>query len=106
MATGNEDHDITFDNAAVMTAAYRDKNPGEILGGYFGEKAILEILSQKECVGIRYYYGINTAGDKVLVLVGIDANDNDQVDATKGNVCKEISVLCPPTCSNANVLNQ
>jgi hypothetical protein len=104
--TGDENHDITFRDAGIMTAEYRRLNPGDILGGAFGDKAILEILSQKECVGIRYYYGYDAVKrEKVLVLVGVDSNDNDMVDETKGNVCKEISLLCPPRCSTPNVLN-
>jgi hypothetical protein len=106
MFTGNENHDIKFADAGVLTKNYRLTIPaGDTLGGFFGKAALLQILNQPNCVGIRYYYGLNANNDKVLVIVGTDANENDLVDATNNYVCKEMSVLCPPHCGNNNVLN-
>ena len=101
--TGNENHDISFTNAAVMTKKYRDNNPGAILGGFFGKTALLALLNQSNCVGISYYYGLDANGNKVLVLAGCDANENDLTGPT--NLCKEMSVLCPPHCGTNDILN-
>ena len=105
MFTGKENHDISFNDAGVMTKAYRTANPGQILGGFFGKDALMEMLNETDCVGIRYYYGLDGNGNKVMVLVGTDANENDLVDETKGDVCKEMSIICPPHCGNNNILN-
>jgi hypothetical protein len=104
MPTGNENHDISFANAGVMTKKYRTSVPASaIIGGFFGKKAILEILSQDDCVGIRYYYGLDANGTDVLILVGVDANGDDLTGTN--NVCKEMSILCPTMCSATNALN-
>src|SRR5438309_8651484 len=102
--TGNENHDITLNDASLLTKEYRKKNPGQILGGFFGKTALLDLLNQTGCVGIRYYYGIDSSGNKVLVLCGADANEND-ILGPGSNVCKEMSLICPPRCGANDVLN-
>ncbi|MCB0312598.1 MAG: hypothetical protein KDH84_04930, partial [Calditrichaeota bacterium] len=58
VVTGEEDHDISLADAVRLTDNFRKTvDAGTPLGGYFGRDAILRILSQEECVGIRYYYG-------------------------------------------------
>ena len=99
--TGNENHDITLNEAAEMTANYRNANPGEVKGHYFGSAAIESVLSQTGCVGFRIYFAITNEGAKQLVIVGVDANGND---ITNG-VILDRGMPCPPDCGNANVLN-
>ena len=100
--TGREDHSITLAEASKLTANFRKKiEPGSIRGGFFGKEAILKILNQDGCVGIRYYYGEKDDGTPVLVLVGVDAEENDLIDG----VLAEVSIPCPPFCGTANVLN-
>jgi hypothetical protein len=103
MFYGNEDHGISFNDASALTKNYRQANPVDLKGGFFGKDAIMELLNQNGCVGIRYYYGKTSSGEKVLVLVGTDTNENDLVGAT--DVCKEAAIPCPPRCGNANLLN-
>lgn len=107
MFTGNEDHTISFENAGKLTKNYRNQmNPEDKKGGFFGEKAILTLLSQQDCVGIRYYYGLNEKEEKkvqVLVIVGVDKNENDLVG--EKYVCFEMALPCPDCCSNDNILN-
>ena len=105
MFTGNENHDITFADAGVMTKRYRDANQGTnpVLGGFFGKTALLALLNQTDCVGIRYYYALDSAGNKQLVLVGVNSSENDLV--SRDNLCKEMSIPCPTHCSSSNVLN-
>lgn len=100
--TGREDHSITLADAAKLTKKYRGSVPhGEIKGGFFGKEALLELLNQPDCVGIRYYYGLDEQNTKVMVLVGADANEDD---LDKGLI-KEASLLCPPRCGSNNLLN-
>ena len=104
--TGDENHDITATNAGVMTKRYRDSFPAgsnPTLGGFFGKTALLAILNGPNCVGIRYYYALDSAGNKQLVLVGADASENDLMG--HDNPCKETSILCPTHCGANDVLN-
>ena len=99
---GHEDHRITLQEAAEMTKRYRDQMTAtEIKGGYFGRDAIEEILEQPDCVGIRYYYGLDTNGSQVLVLTGVLANENDM----QNGALMERSRPCPPACGSPNQLN-
>jgi len=100
--TGNENHEIGIDQAAELTARYRESVPtGSITGGFFGREALREILDQAGCMGIRYYYGIDEANKPVLVLVGVD----DQGDDLHEGKLAELSLPCPNLCSTANKLN-
>ena len=102
--TGNEDHDISFDEAAKLTLRYRQEVGNDARkGGFFGRKAIEALLDQEHCVGIRYYYGLDDDDEKVLVLVGTDADENDLVDRT--NLAFDNAIYCPPNCGEDNVLN-
>jgi len=100
--TGNEDHSMTLEEAAELTANYR-KNAGEnaIKAGFFGQEALNEILKQEDCVGIRIYYGEESDGTPKLVLVGAKANEDDIIS---GTICEK-HAPCPPYCGVANALN-
>jgi len=100
--TGNEDHSMTLEEAAELTANYRE-SAGEdaVKGGFFGQEALNEILKQEDCVGIRIYYGEDSKGIPKLVLVGAKANEDDM---TGGVICEK-HIPCPPDCGSANPLN-
>lgn len=99
--TGQEDHSIELAEAASLTKRYRQSNPGEVLGGFFGRDAIESILAQEGCVGIRYYNAENTSGEHTLVLVGCDAAQNDILPGVVLDLAKPI----PPYGGNSNQLN-
>lgn len=100
--TGNEDHSISLADAAQLTKNYRDNNPTDAtLAHYFGEKAILKILAQEECVGIRIYYAQTDDGTKQLVITGVKADGDDMYEGKLA----DRSYLCPPDCSSLNPLN-
>lgn len=102
MFTGNEDHQITLAEAAAMTKRYRLSVPtGSRKGGFFGRAAIEAILAQANCVGIRYYYGLNSTGEPVIILAGTDANEDDLY---KGELA-EFAIPCPTQCGSSNPLN-
>jgi hypothetical protein len=101
MFTGHENHDIPIADAAVMTKLYRSSVPtGSRKGGFFSNDAIQSLLTGA-AVGIRYYHGINSRGEPVIILIGVDANEND---ITTGNVL-EFAIPCPNQCGANNVLN-
>lgn len=102
--TGHEDHEISFNDAAILTKRYRDQmSSGDCKGGYFSRDAIESLLAQDGCVGIRYYYGLDQSDTQVLVVVGVDADENDLIG--NDNVCIEMSILCPEHCGDSNILN-
>jgi hypothetical protein len=48
-----------------------------VSGYQIGKNIIQEILSQPGCVGIRFYNALNEVGQKTLVYVGVDENNNN-----------------------------
>lgn len=99
--TGNENHSITLDEASAWTKTYRVANPQALKGHFYGKTALQNILNQTGCVGIRAYYAIDNNGQKQLILVGVDANENDLYNG----LLAERSRPCPPYCGSNNVLN-
>ena len=103
------DHSIDLDEAAELTANYRDANstvPDLTLGGCFSRAIIEDILAQYDsagnlCSGIRYYSGQDINGTPQLVLVGVDANGDDLYEGTLA----ERARLSPPSWPSANPLN-
>ena len=99
--TGDEDHSISLEEAALLTLNYRqDRNSNPKLGGVFGEQAIQKILDQEGIVGLRYYYGVENDGTPVLILTGVDKEWNDFYNG----LLAERSMPCPP-CGTDNILN-
>ena len=96
------DHQIALQAAAQLTAEYRaKKSPDQPKGGFFGKAAIHAILNQENCIGLRFYFGANENGKRVLCLMGVDAVGKDMVNG----ILAEKSVWCPPWCGDFNRLN-
>ncbi|SDY07647.1 hypothetical protein [Hymenobacter psychrophilus] len=108
--------------ASAWTRNYRNQNPNGIKAHCLSAETLQGILSQKGCVGVRSYYGLDDAGQPQLVLVGYDANDHDMLPAAPTelqrmdaeNLVEEAEpsvrvsinhVPCPPCCSSGNILN-
>ena len=99
--TGNEDHTITLLEAVELTKIFRDQaSSGAVLGGFFGETCLQNILNQEGCVGIRCYYGLSNEGTPHFVLVGVDSEGIDLVDG----ILAERESPCPPYCDNTSPL--
>jgi hypothetical protein len=104
MFTGTEDNEISYNDAALLTQNYRDAQaPGSnyVKGEYFSKASLELVLDQSGCVGIRIYYGLDENNVQRLVIVGVDANENDMVT---GQIL-EHGTLCPPHCGTSNNLN-
>jgi len=97
---GSEGGQITLAAGAALTAEYRRKNPGATKGHFFGKDILQDILDQSGCMGIRMYYGLDGDGNKELVLVGADADENDMTA-----LVADLSMPCPGVCGNSNSLN-
>lgn len=97
---GTEGGAITIGEASALTSQYRESNPNQTIAHFFGREILEQILEQSDCVGIRIYYGIDADGNRELVLVGADENENDILD-----LIADISTPCPKACSSPNPLN-
>lgn len=60
---------------------------------------VTAIMSQPGTVDIRVYMGIKDDGVPTLLVVGVDANGNDMIDAGKGCHIYDYSEPCPSSCS-------
>ena len=99
---GNEGKVVSLEEAAIWTANFRNSiQPGETIAHFIGKNKLLELLEQENCVGVRIYYGLDENGEKNLVFVGADENENDLVDG----IILEYATKCPPKCSEKNDLN-
>jgi hypothetical protein len=106
MFTGQENHNITLEDATVLTTNYRNTLMslfGGVKGGFFGRDAIQTVLDQEDVVGLRFYFGLSESTPPLpqMVIVGVNALGND---ITAGVVLDKAK-LCPPYCSISNVLN-
>lgn len=99
--TGHEDHNIDLATAAAWTANYRAAEPNGVKGHFYGKDAIQAILNQKNCVGIRIYYALDTLGAKQLIIVGATTAENDLYEG----LLAERGSTCPPYCGGGNPLN-
>ena len=100
--TGKEDHSISLEDASKMTRNFQlQAAPNQIIGGFFGKDAVLAIISQKEAVGLRYYYGLDDEGTPHIILIGVNADGNDMTDG----LLAERALMCPPSCPESNDLN-
>lgn len=92
--TGNENHDIELNRAVLLTKEYRDSNgPDTIRAIYFSKSAIIKVLDQTDCVGIRIYNAIKD-GKHTFAIVGVKANQEDLEDG----YILENGFPCPPIC--------
>jgi hypothetical protein len=100
--TGQENHHVTIAEASNYTRNYRaGKNLQDVKAVYLGRNIFEKILSQADCVGIRFYLAINDAGLATLVASGVRPNGNDIYDGVLG----DDTMPCPPYCSATNPLN-
>lgn len=103
---GSEGDVLDIATARNWTSNFRNTNesPNEILAHYFGAEIIQKILGQSGCVGIRIYYALDEAGEKKLLLVGVDANGENLLPleggrtSDEGDVVADYSWPCPDYC--------
>jgi hypothetical protein len=99
---GHENHSITLTQAAQFTSNFKNSVPSRtIVAEYFGKDAILAILNQQACIGLRIYYGKNDFGTPTLILVGVNSSGQD---LTTGPLA-DWGFPCPPFCDTIKVLN-
>lgn len=101
MFKGNESEKITLQEAVKFTENYRNsEKTGAIKAEFFGEESLSEILIQKNCVGIRFYFGKHENGNLNIVAVGCDENGEDLYEG----ILREKAEPCPPHCASNSPL--
>jgi hypothetical protein len=103
---GSEGDPIDVATARNWTSNFRNttEGPDEIVAHYFGTDIIQKILDEPGCVGIRIYYALDDAGEKKLLLVGVDANGENLLPLEggrtndEGDVVADYSWPCPDYC--------
>jgi len=101
LALPPRDHRIALEAAQVMTRRWRVANAGREKGGAFHADQVLALLDQRSCLALRYYHGMDEAGNDAPVLVGVDPEGADMTDG----ILMELHFPCPPLCDQLNVLN-
>ncbi|TNF48427.1 MAG: hypothetical protein EP305_05510 [Bacteroidetes bacterium] len=97
---GKEGAMISLQEAADLTANYRNRNEGAVKGYFYGKDHLETLLSQNGCVGIRIYFGEDNTGTTQLVLVGANGSEDDLLGQVLEN-----GTPCPPRCGSRNDLN-
>lgn len=81
---GSEGAKIDLKKAARWTKRYRDENPKEVKGHFYGCDKLYALLQENGCKGIRIYYAIDDDGNKKLVLAGAKSDRNNILPSTDG----------------------
>lgn len=61
---------------AKMVKDFQDAYPQETTSYFIGRNIISQILAQPDCAGIRFYNALNELGQKTLVLVGVNTQND------------------------------
>lgn len=99
---GSEGNEITLTQAAELTRAYRDANPGKTQCMFLGADILRRLLAQKDSQGIRFYYALDGETTR-LVAVSADENENDLIG--DGYLVADDGSCGPPHLGIADILN-
>jgi hypothetical protein len=99
--SGQSNHVVSLATAQNYVNNYKN-NPSipNIKGGMFDRNIFDSILSQPDCVGIRYYYAKKNDGSATLVIVGVNSSGKDMENGIIGEEVKP----CPPICDTQGTL--
>ena len=116
----NRTHIISKDLARNYILKYQSHRTEIVDGKYKGQDilpkaesfnatALNNVLNQKGCVGIRFYYGMDDNNLVVLVATGVDQEGND-LDLAIGQVSDptllQTAQRCPINCPAPSQINQ
>ncbi len=98
---GSEGSYITLTAGTTLTTAFRTAFSTQPQGFFFGSDKLNQVLGQRDCVGIRAYFGTDANGKLTLVLAGAKANTDDMLSS----YILDGGIACPSTCGASNGLN-
>lgn len=104
---------ISLEDAIAMTSEYRKEKDSILAEGVspdvlpicetFNKTDFQTVLDQTGCVGVRVYFGMKTGKEISVVVVGVNADDEDMISTVNpayadkildmGNRCP---IVCPP----------
>ena len=95
-------HEVPLDSAKKFIANFaKDSAKAKVKAVMFSREVFDKILSQKGCVGLRYYFAKTNDGTQTLVAVGVDSLGNDM---TNNAAVAETAFPCPPYCDQKSSL--
>lgn len=71
----------------------------------FDVEAIQKLISQKECVKFRAYYGMDEENRVCSIFVAVNEKDEDILNGDE-SIIVEQGVKCPPICSTTSEINR
>lgn len=115
-------HFISLQQGIDMTTLYRKEKESILLPEFrdkkilancetFNREAIDYLLAEKDCAGIRIYYGMDPELKVHAILVGVNSANEDLLPALtraadeEGNQLVEDSQRCPDDCPPDSPLN-
>ncbi len=115
-------HFITLQQAIDMTTLYRKQKEEILQPEYrgknilancetFNREAIDYLLAEKECAGIRIYYGMDAELKVHAIMVGVNAANEDllpdftEAPGDEGYKITEDGQRCPDDCPPSSALN-
>ncbi len=100
---GTEGRMIPRSEAQVLINNYKNSPAfpanNDTEGIAYGKDHLAQILAQPDCVGVRIYFGkegILPTDPAQLVIVGVDANENDM----STGLILDMGIPCPHICSS------
>ena len=69
----------------------------------FSKAEIVQLLDQTNCENFRSYFGMDADNNIRLILVGVDADDNDLL---MNEIIIENGLRCPSMCPPSSALNE
>jgi hypothetical protein len=101
---GDEGSFISLNDAADLTANFRNTYSTAIKGNFIGKNKINDLLAQTGAKGLRIYNGITAMGAGTIVVVAADSSQDDILDAIDPMIL-DSAVPCPTACGASNDLN-
>ena len=115
-------HLISLSAAIALTSNYKKQKEsllnntmqgGNVLPDCetFDREAFDALLKQEGCTKVRIYFGMDEKNMVKLVIVGVDANDNDMVPQQTRSLEEDTTVIiedglrCPEMCPPSSPLN-
>jgi hypothetical protein len=90
---------IDLKEAKEWAQLYRKANPDGVIAYLIPKIDMTQLLNQEGVADFRAYLGYdpNMQMEK-LMIVGVDENGNDLINAQKGNLIYDMTSPCPKTC--------
>jgi len=95
-------HNISLQEAEMLTHSYQNSAQftNQTISASIDVNSITQLINQVGCIGVRFYFSLNTANKLTLVIVGTDNDNNDILTEIILNKMD----LCPPTCVNSPLI--